>query len=67
MDYLSRHAKRIVSWIAIDPDAKKTEAPAEVAAIDDGEKAMDPASEKKAESLIDKLTGKKADGATTGT
>jgi len=26
LDYLSRHAKRIVSWIAIDPDAKKTSA-----------------------------------------
>jgi uncharacterized protein YfaS (alpha-2-macroglobulin family) len=26
LDYLSRYAKRIVSWIAIDPDAKKTSA-----------------------------------------
>ncbi len=26
LDYLSRDAKRIVSWIAIDPDAKKTSA-----------------------------------------
>ena len=46
-----------------DPTPKKADAPAEVAAMDAGEKAMDPASEKKSESLIDKLTGKKPEGA----
>src|SRR2546422_11086197 len=34
----------------------KKEAPAEVAAVDDGEKAVDPGAEKQAESLMGRLT-----------
>ena|SRR5579859_5010966 len=43
--------------------AKKAETAAEVASVDDGEKAVDPAGDKKSESLIDKLTKADANGA----
>jgi hypothetical protein len=59
-DELGQELVKVLAAVEVaDPNPKKPEAPVEVSSVDDGERATEAGTEKKSESLIDKLKGPK--------